>query len=166
MVALQMARRPLPAFSVGGFPISLRPSYPTLRLCHDLGNEGVDVIFTSGNAYNRAVIHEARQADVYVIGFLTDQSYMAEEHVLTSVVQDVPQGYVMMVEQFFSEEGLPNGDVVLDLASDIYGLTPYGPMVPPHVVESMDEQMRRYLEGELELIRTDEAVLKDYIDGQ
>ena len=39
-----------PVFSVGGFQIFLRPSYPLSRFCHDLGNEnaltasGVDVM--------------------------------------------------------------------------------------------------------------------------
>ena len=44
MVALQMARRQPPAFSVGGFQISLRPSYPIWRFCHDRGNENALVV--------------------------------------------------------------------------------------------------------------------------
>lgn len=117
----------------------------------ELAELGVDVIFTRGNAFNRAVIHEAEKRGIYVIGFIDDQAYMAKEHVLTSIVSDVPNAYMLIMEQYFSEEGMQSGQVLLDFADGVYYLAPFGEMVPESIQELIEEQIEKYKRGEFHL---------------
>lgn len=117
-------------------------------IAKELIDEGVDVIFTRGNAYNRAVIHEVEKADIYAIGFLTDQAYMAENHVLTSMINDTSETYRIIMEHFFDEEGMPSGNLVLDFKDGVYAFTSFGEMVPQEVQDIMHEELRKYNLGE------------------
>jgi transcriptional activator of comK gene len=112
-----------------------------VELMKELIDQGVDVIYSRGNAYNRDVIDYAKEKNIYVIGFLDDQSYMGENHVLTSVVNDVPQSYIVILEDFFSEDGIPSGTVALNVSDGVYKLAPLGPMYT--------EEERQYIRSEI-----------------
>ncbi|MCM3068069.1 BMP family ABC transporter substrate-binding protein [Priestia flexa] len=103
-------------------------SKKAVELMNELVDQGVDVIYTKGNSYNRDIISVAKEKGIYVIGYLDDQSYMGESQVLTSVINDVPQSYRSIMEDYFSESGLPSGTVVLDENDGVYRLAPFGPM--------------------------------------
>jgi transcriptional activator of comK gene len=109
------------------------------RITKELIDAGVDVIFTRGNAYNRAVINEVRKAGIYAIGFIEDQSYMAKDHVITSIVNDVPQTYVKIMEQFLDEDGIQSGTNILTYKEGVYRLAPFGPMVSERVKKRIFE---------------------------
>ncbi|TYR79148.1 BMP family ABC transporter substrate-binding protein [Priestia megaterium] len=113
-----------------------------VELMDELVGEGVDVIYAKGNAYNRDIINAAKQKGVYVIGYLDDQSYMGKEQVLTSVVNDVPQAYVSIMEDFFSKKGIPAGTVVLDEKDGVYKLAPLGPMYTKEEKEDIQSQIQ------------------------
>ncbi|MCT2537479.1 BMP family ABC transporter substrate-binding protein [Aquibacillus koreensis] len=98
------------------------------QILKDMIDDGVDVIYSKGNAYNQAVINYAKERDVYVIGYLEDQSYMAENIVLTSVLNDVPQAYIAILQDYYSTSGIPSGKVMLHEEDGVYKLAPYGPM--------------------------------------
>ncbi|MDY7222361.1 BMP family ABC transporter substrate-binding protein [Halalkalibacterium halodurans] len=112
--------------------------------------EGVDVVYSRGNAFNRDVIHYAKQHDIYVIGFLDDQSYLGEEHVLTSVLNDVTQAYVKIIEDYFNEEEpFPNGIVILSGKDGVFRLAPFGKMFTEEEKKRLQEELDRYYRGEL-----------------
>lgn len=117
----------------------------------ELADLGVDVIFTRGNAFNRAVIHEAEKRGIFVIGFVDDQGYMAKEHVITSIVSDVPKAYMLIMEQYFSDEGLKSGQILLDFDDGVYHLAPFGDMVPESVQKLVEEYLEKYKRGEFKL---------------
>lgn len=90
--------------------------------------QDADVIYPRGNTFNRYVIEQAKKEDIHIIGFMEDQAYMAEEHVLTSVISDIPMIYDRILAAYLSPEGLPEGVNILDISDGIYGLAPLGPM--------------------------------------
>ncbi|MGN7469512.1 BMP family ABC transporter substrate-binding protein [Brevibacillus sp. SAFN-007a] len=100
---------------------------------------GVDVIYTTGDSFNLAVITEAQRAKVYTIGYIADQRYMAPDYVLASLVQDVRQCYRIILEQYTAGR-LPSGKVVYGLAEGVNHLSPFGPMVPPEVREDLERE--------------------------
>jgi len=94
----------------------------------ELVNEGVDVVYSRGNGFNRAVIEYGRKYQIYMIGYLEDQSYMAKDWLLTSVTNDVSQMYVEIMKDYFSEEGIQPGLKLLTEKDGVYQLAPFGPM--------------------------------------
>ena len=99
-----------------------------VALMKEMIDRGVDVIFSKGNGYNRDVINYAKERNVFVIGYLDDQSYMGENHVLTSILNDMSMAYVAIMKDFFSEDGIPSGEVILTEADGVYKMAPLGPM--------------------------------------
>lgn len=119
------------------------------KLMEELLAEGVDVVYTKANAANRDVIELAKKENIYVIGYLDDQSYMAKDLVLTSVLNDVPQAYLAIMDDYFSEEGIPSGKVMLNESHGVYSLAPYGPMFSKGDLEFIKAEIKRFKNGEL-----------------
>jgi transcriptional activator of comK gene len=115
--------------------------------------KSVDVIYTTGDSYNLAVITEAQRANIYAIGYIADQRYMAPNHVLASLVQDVRQCYRTIMAQYI-RGNLPAGKVTYGLTEGVNRLSPFGPMVPPEVQERIKRDLQtaikqpQILEGE------------------
>lgn len=102
--------------------------FRAVQIAKQMIAQGVDVIFSKGNAYNQSVIDYAKEQGVYVIGYLDDQAYMGKNIVLTSILNDVSQTYVAIMEDYFSS-GIPSGKTILNQSDGVYQLAPYGPMV-------------------------------------
>lgn len=119
------------------------------KILKKLINQGVDVVYSKGNSFNRDIIDLAKKEGVYVIGYLDDQSYMAKNQVLTSVTNDVPQAYVSIMKDYFSSEGIPEGKVMLTKEDGVYSLAPFGPMFSKEDIEFIENEMKQYDKGEL-----------------
>ena len=119
------------------------------KILQQLIDEGVDVVYSKGNSYNRDVIDLAKKSGIYVIGYLDDQSYMAKEHIITSVKNDVSQAYVVMMEDYFSKDGLPHGQVMLSAEHGVYSLAPFGPMLSDGDKQFIENEMNKYDKGEI-----------------
>ncbi|WP_235991658.1 BMP family ABC transporter substrate-binding protein [Metabacillus schmidteae] len=119
------------------------------KILQQLIDEGVDVVYSKGNSYNRDVIDLAKKSGIYVIGYLDDQSYMGKDHVITSVKNDVSQAYVVMMEDYFSEDGIPHGQVMLSAEHGVYSLAPFGPMISDKDKQFIESEMSKYKKGEI-----------------
>lgn len=104
--------------------------------------QGVDVIYTTGDSFNLAVITEAQRAKVYTIGYIADQRYIAPDYVLASMIQDVRQCYRIILEQYVQNR-LPSGQVIYGLAEGVNHLSPFGPMVPEKIREEINREGKR-----------------------
>ncbi|PRO67027.1 BMP family ABC transporter substrate-binding protein [Alkalicoccus urumqiensis] len=93
-----------------------------------LREAGADVIYSRGNTFNRYVMEAARKDGFYTVGFISDQSYLAENHVLTSVVIDMPAIYERIIEDASAAGGLSGTAVTLTEADGAYSTAPFGPM--------------------------------------
>ncbi|TXC89315.1 BMP family ABC transporter substrate-binding protein [Metabacillus litoralis] len=119
------------------------------KIFKKLIEQGVDVVYSKGNSFNRDIIDLAKKEGIYVIGYLDDQSYMAKNLVLTSVTNDVPQAYVSIMEDYFSSKGIPQGKVLLTKEDGVYSLAPFGPIFSNEDIKFIENEMKQYDNGEL-----------------
>ncbi|SER15321.1 transcriptional activator of comK gene [Gracilibacillus ureilyticus] len=115
-----------------------------LEIARKMINDGVDIIYTKGNSYNQSVINLAKTEGIYVIGYLEDQAYMAEDYMLTSVLNDVSQVYKAIVNDYFSEEGIPSQKNILNTTDGVYGLAPLGNMFSKEeivIIENKEQEI-------------------------
>ncbi|UFJ39782.1 BMP family ABC transporter substrate-binding protein [Brevibacillus humidisoli] len=121
-------------------------------------SEGVDVLYTTGDSFNLNVITEAQRANIYAIGYIADQRYMAPQHVISSLIQDVGKVYATMISQYLAGE-LPTGEVSYGLTEGVNRLGPFGPMVPEtvknriyqeleHLIQEPQRQLKRRSRGQ------------------
>ncbi|GAA4713580.1 BMP family ABC transporter substrate-binding protein [Brevibacillus fulvus] len=109
---------------------------------HALYNEGADVIYTTGDSFNLAVITEAQKLNIYVIGYISNQRFIAPDHVITSVIEDIDKMYDKMFEQYFNGT-LPSGKVTYGIESGVNYFSPYGTMVPASVREAIEQEIKQ-----------------------
>jgi transcriptional activator of comK gene len=114
------------------------------RVARDMIAKGIDVIYTTGDSFNLAVITEAQQANIYAIGYIADQRYIAPNHVLASLVQDVRQCYRTIMDKYMNGK-LPSGKVTFGLAEGVNRLSPFGSMVPAAVREEINRELQRLI---------------------
>lgn len=115
-----------------------------IKAAKELIHEGVDVIYTTGDSFNLAVIMEAQKANIYAIGYIADQRYIAPNNVLVCLVQDVSQVYSSVIEQFTSGT-LSSGNVTYGLREGVNRLSPFGPMVPQAVQADINSELQHLL---------------------
>ncbi|WP_416147361.1 BMP family ABC transporter substrate-binding protein [Salipaludibacillus sp. HK11] len=119
-----------------------------VEIMEDLIASGVDVVYSKGNAFNQDVIDYAKKEDIYVIGYMEDQSYMAKDHVLTSVLNNVSNAYIAILRDFFSEEGISPGTTILNETDEVYGLAPLGTMFSKEEKKYVYREMEKFKQGE------------------
>lgn len=112
----------------------------------NLIEQGVDVIYTKGNSYNQEVINYAKEQDIYTIGYLEDQSYMANDKVLTSVLNDVPMAYNAILKDYLSEDGINFRKKYLNDNDGVYGVAPFGSMFSQEELKTIEELTNHYIQ--------------------
>ncbi|MFD2370482.1 BMP family ABC transporter substrate-binding protein [Brevibacillus sp. GCM10020057] len=111
-----------------------------VQITRQMIDQGVDVIYTTGDSFNLEVITEAQRAKVYTIGYIADQRFIAPDYVLASMTQDLRQCYRTIMEQF-TENRLPSGKVTYGLGEGVNKLSPMGPMVPQKIREEIMQEL-------------------------
>ncbi len=92
-------------------------------IAQTMAESGIDIIFpVAGDAGNGA-IELARERNLYVIGVDRDQSYLAPNHMITSVLKRVDQATQNISAEFLNGEFHP-GTRVLGLIDHAVGLAP------------------------------------------
>ncbi|WP_010529928.1 BMP family ABC transporter substrate-binding protein [Lentibacillus jeotgali] len=113
--------------------------YETMR------GEGSDVVYPAGNAFSTSIIEQANADGIHAIGYVADQSELAEETVLTSTVQHVEDLYIMAAENF-NEEELRGGVTTYDFQDDVISLGEFSPEVPEDIRGKIKEEVETYKE--------------------
>jgi len=111
--------------------------YKTMR------GQGADVIYPAGNAYSASIIEQASADGIYAIGYVADQSHIAEKTVLTSTVQHVEDLYTMAAENF-NDGDLRGGVTTFDFQDDVISLGEFSPEVPKDVRSQIQEEVKAY----------------------
>lgn len=117
---------------------------------------GSDVIFPAGDGFAIEVLDEARRSGIYAVGFILDQSFVARNTVLASVMQNVEDVYLKIADHLVRGTIEKMQGMVFDVRNGGQALSPYGPMVPPAVQDRMERLYHALREGYLT-----EAMLKD-----
>lgn len=115
-----------------------------IQAAKELIKEGADVIYTTGDSINLDVIMEAQKANIYAVGYIADQRYIAPNHVLVCLIQDVRQVYTTILEQYLGGN-LPSGVVKYGLQEGVNRLSPFGPMVPEEVQKDIINELQQLL---------------------
>lgn len=101
-----------------------------------------DVIYSAGDSINLQVINEVQKRNVLAIGYISDQRFLAPNHVISSLVQDVEQIYTTLIEQYLQKK-LQSGTVLYGLNENVNCLGPYGKMVPVSVQMEMNHTIEK-----------------------
>ena len=114
----------------------------------ELREEGADIVYALGNSFNQRVIEQSIDCGTYMIGYLDDQSYMARDLVLTSVLNDVPNVYKAIVTDYIEGE-MDGGTVKLTIEDGVMGFSELGPMFDAYERMQFRHLIDQYREGNL-----------------
>nr|WP_090234172.1 BMP family ABC transporter substrate-binding protein [Lentibacillus halodurans] len=114
-----------------------------MQMYETMRGEDADVIYPAGNAYSVSVIEQARGDGIYAIGYVSDQSEIDGETVLTSTVQHVEEIYTRTAENF-NKGDLRGGVMTFDFQDDMISLGEFSPEVPEKFREKMREEVEAY----------------------
>ncbi|QFT88361.1 Purine-binding protein precursor [Bacillus sp. THAF10] len=112
----------------------------------DMMNKGVDVVYPAGDGFNVPVINTLKENGLLAVGYVSDQSDLGENTVLTSTVQHVPALYELVAKRHFLGE-LKGGNQYFDFKDDVISLGKFSPLVSEDYQKSMQQQINRYKES-------------------
>ncbi|OCA87374.1 BMP family ABC transporter substrate-binding protein [Pseudobacillus wudalianchiensis] len=99
-----------------------------LQLLDKVTEEDADVVYPAGDGYNVPVIERLKARGLYAIGYVSDQSDLGRDTVLTSTVQHVDQLYLLVADEFVKGK-LKSGNLHFDFADGVISLSPFSPEV-------------------------------------
>ncbi|MDO3411913.1 BMP family ABC transporter substrate-binding protein [Saccharibacillus sp. CPCC 101409] len=101
-------------------------------------SDNVDVVYAAAGLTGIGALQEAQKLGKYAIGVDTDQFFIAEKAVITSMVKNVDTAIFTAVQTFEQSGGkFPEKNMVFGLKEDGVGLAPI------HVVDLTDQQQKR-----------------------
>lgn len=95
-----------------------------------------DIIYPAAGFTGLGAIEEAATKHVYAIGVDSDQFYLAENTVITSMIKNIDVAVYKAVKQFVEEGALSNGHMELGIADNGVGIAPV--RVVPFSAEQSD----------------------------
>lgn len=120
-----------------------------LQLLEQMTAEGADVVYPAGDGYNVPVIEKLKETGLHAIGYVSDQSDLGEDTVLTSTVQHVDRLYLLAADQFARGE-LEAGNLYFDFADGVISLSPFSKEVDKGFQQEVERYIQQYMEtGEL-----------------
>jgi len=112
--------------------------------------QGADIVYQVAGGAGLGVIQAAEDEGKWAIGVDTDQSAIAPDAVLTSMVKRTDNAVYMAVER--AVDGTPGGEVVsLDLKTGGVELGPIHESVPSNYVDQVDQLAEQIKSGEIEV---------------
>lgn len=114
-----------------------------LSILDNLLEQEVDVVYPAGDGFNVPVINMLKEKGLYAVGFVSDQSDLGENTVLTSTVQHVPALYELVANRYFSGD-LDSGNLYFDFKDDVISLGKFSPLVSQEYQESIHEHIEEY----------------------
>ncbi|MGM8214669.1 BMP family ABC transporter substrate-binding protein [Bacillaceae bacterium W0354] len=116
------------------------------RHFYDLVQSGIDVVYPAGDSFNVPIIHEAKERNIYAIGYINDQYEVAKETVITSTVQQLDELYLNIANQY-DEGALPSGVINYSFDGEYVYLGKFGDSVPEEIQTKMQAYIDQYLES-------------------
>lgn len=123
--------------------------------------QGADIVYQIAGGAGIGVIQAAEDAGKWAIGVDTDQSSIAPDAVLTSMVKRTDLAVLQSVQR--GAEGTLGGEVVnLDLAAEGVELGPIHESVPAEYVDQVDQLRQQIIGGEIDVWNVIEQGYPDY----
>jgi basic membrane protein A len=120
-------------------------------------DKGVDIIFHASGATGDGVFAEAKErGNVWVIGVDKDQSFLAPEQTLSSMVKRVDVAVFTVVQELQAGNFTGGNETVLGLAEKGVGIAPTTDKnVPADVLETVADYEQRIIAGEIKVPQTE-----------
>ncbi|QHS21673.1 BMP family ABC transporter substrate-binding protein [Virgibacillus sp. MSP4-1] len=120
-------------------------SEQALNRFQTLKEANIDVIYPTGDGFSVPIVNEAKESNIYAIGYISDLIDMGESTVLTSTVQHVDRLYPIIAKKFNKGE-LPSKVMNFDFRDDVITMGTYSDEVPKHVRKDVAEAIHQYKE--------------------
>ncbi len=114
-----------------------------IELVDHMMKKGVDVVYPAGDGFNVPVIENVKEHGLYVIGYVSDQSDLGENTVLTSTIQQVDKLYELVAKQY-NENHLKSGNLSFGFRDNVITLGKYSPLVNKNFRQKMNKQIEKY----------------------
>jgi basic membrane protein A len=115
--------------------------------------KGSDVVFQVAGGCGLGALDAAKEKNVWGIGVDADQSFLGD-HILTSAQKKVDEAVYQTIEKVVNGEKVGGGTTVFGLAEDGVGLGKVSPKVPADVVDKVNAQKDKIINGEIEIPET------------
>ncbi|MFG6118122.1 BMP family ABC transporter substrate-binding protein [Thalassobacillus sp. B23F22_16] len=116
-----------------------------MDLYDQMAQQGADVFYPAGDAFNPPMIQQIQNDGLYAIGYVSDQSSLGEGTVLTSTVQHVEELYMIAIEKLM-DGSLPGEVLTFDFQDDAISMGKFSPNVPEDVREEVNQMVNTYIE--------------------
>ncbi|WP_339149621.1 MULTISPECIES: BMP family ABC transporter substrate-binding protein [unclassified Sutcliffiella] len=114
-----------------------------LAILDNMIEQEVDVVYPAGDGFNVPIINSLKEKGLYAVGFVSDQSDLGENTVITSTVQHVPALYELVARRHFTGE-LDSGNLYFDFKDDVISLGKFSPLVSKEYQENIHNQIEEY----------------------
>jgi basic membrane protein A len=112
--------------------------------------KGSDVVFQVAGGCGLGALDAAAEQGVWGIGVDADQAHLGD-HILTSALKRVDEAVFQSIEKLVNGETVGGGVTVFGLAEDGVGLGEVSPDVDQSLIDQVEEQRQRIIDGEVEI---------------
>jgi basic membrane protein A and related proteins len=120
------------------------------QIAEAMFEDGADIVYQVAGGTGLGVIEAAEENGLYAIGVDTDQSHLAPDAVLTSMVKRTDLAVYQSVDMLQNDE-LGGETVNLDLEAGGVELGPTAEAVPQEYLDRVDELERQIVGGQIEV---------------
>jgi transcriptional activator of comK gene len=132
-----------------GYTYNWDDEKPAIRQLNKLIANHADVIYPAGDGFNVPVIEKVREKNLYAIGYVSDQSDLGRDTVLTSTVQHVSRLYSLVAEEYV-ENKLKSGNLTFDFKDGIITMGKFSPLIDQKYLQKLNRDIDNYkLTGKL-----------------
>ncbi|MGN9866052.1 BMP family ABC transporter substrate-binding protein [Bacillus swezeyi] len=114
-----------------------------VELYEKMKKAGADVVYPAGDGYNVPVIEQIKKDGLYAIGYVSDQSELGENVVLTSTIQHVDEAYELTADEF-NRGALKGGRRTFDMQEGVIEMGAFSPVVDPSFREEIKGLIEQY----------------------
>ncbi len=112
-------------------------------LYNQMKENGADVFYPAGDQFSVSIVHQIQEDQKYAIGYVTDQSSLGANTVLTSTVQKVDVVYKIAMERLM-DGSLPGKSIEFDFKEGAITMGKYSQKVPKSFVKEMKSAVKEY----------------------
>jgi transcriptional activator of comK gene len=116
------------------------------EIAHTMIKKGADILVPMGDGYNARVIIEAKNAHILAVGYVSDQSFIAPDTVVTSTIQQVRDVYIEVAKECKAHK-LRGGSLYFDFKDGVQKLAPFSPAVSKNDQKKILDRLNKYNEG-------------------
>lgn len=125
-------------------------------IANKMYSEGADVIFHAAGNAGTGVIEAAKDNGKYTFGIDRDQTYMAPDNVLTSVLKNVGNAVDLVSKEKINGEDIGGKTMVFGLKEDAVGITEHKDLIPADVWEKTMQVRQKIIDGQIQVPDTEE----------